>query len=269
MIKSGALDGFGRGRKNLYDALHEVLEQARRGQMALFNGSEMKIPLDKNSPPLSDWDEYTKLAKEKEVLGFYHSGHPLAEFRAILDELTPGGAPGLQELPADSRGRLGGTVDEIRVTKSRKGEPLHFVRVEDFRGSLEVVVFNDIYTRYEDHLFKGALVLISGRIVKENGQVRLVADEIMPLKEAAVKLATSIHLYLSVEGLSAAALGELRQLLAVQPGSCPVYLHLKIGQKTEVVQRLPSTFSVLPTEDLKKKLTHMFGETCLEVGYSE
>ncbi len=269
MIKAGAMDSFGGGRQSLYGMLPELLEQARRGQMALFDGPDLETHSDRSFTTPSDWDYSTKLAKEKEALGFYLSGHPLAEFRSFLEKVAPGGAARLGDLPGDSQGFLGGVIEEIRAIRSRKGEPLHFLRIEDYTGSMEVIVFADVYARFERYLFKGALALVRGRIAREPDQVRLVAEDVMFLEEAAQKLATSVRLHLSVEGFSRELLSDLRQLFKSQPGSCPVYLHFNIGQHTEVIQRLPPPFNVYPARDLIREITRRFGESSLEIIYGE
>ena len=237
--------------------------------MALFDGHGQDTHLDGGSATPSDWDYSTKLAKEKEALGFYLSGHPLVEFRSFLEKIAPGGAARLREFPGESRCTLGGIIEEVRAIRSRKGEPLHFLRIEDYTGSMEVIVFADVYARFERYLFRGGLALVRGRIARELDQVRLVAEEIMFLEEAVHKLATSVRLHLSVEGLSRESLSYLHRLLKSQPGSCPIYLHFKIGQHTVVIQRLPPSFNVLPARDLLAEITGRFGEESLEIRYSE
>ena len=269
MIKGGAMDSFGGGRQSLHGMLPGLLEQARRGQLALFDGHDQETHLDRSSAAPSEWDYSTKLAKEKETLGFYLSGHPLAEFRSFLEKVAPGGAARLRDLPGESRCILGGIIEEVRVVKSRKGEPLHFLRIEDYTGSMEVIVFADVYASFERYLFKGGLALVRGRIARELDQVRLVAEEIMFLAEAAMKLATSVRLHLSVEGFARESLSFLQQLLRSQPGSCPIYLHFNIGQHTEVIQRLPPACNVFPTRDLIAAITARFGEDSLEIIYGE
>jgi DNA polymerase-3 subunit alpha len=269
LIKAGALDSFRCGRQPLHDMLPEVVEQARRGQMALFDRCDMESQSVPSSSPAVEWDEATKVSREKEALGFYLSGHPLSEFRALVEELAPGGTARLGDLPGDSQSRLGGVVEEIRMVSSRKGEPLRFLRLEDFNGSVEVVVFADVHAEYQRYIYQGALLLVSGRVAKESGQVRLVADEIMLLEEAAADMASSVHLKLTVEGLSGEPLKELKQLFKTHPGSCPVYLHFGVGQQTVVVQKLPTSFRIRPNKELQVKLTKQFGKDCLEVRYEE
>jgi len=267
LIKAGALDSFHCGRLPLHQMVPEVIEQARRGQMALFDSCDLDSQSLPSASAQADWDESTKLAHEKAVLGFYLSGHPLSEYRSLMEKLTPGGAARLRNLPADSRSRLGGVVEEVRVISSRKNEPLHFLQVEDFSGSTEVTVFADVYGKYKSHIYAGALVLVSGRVAKEGGQVKLVADDIVSLEAAAVNLATSVRCHFTVEGLSKEALRELQQLLKTQPGSCPVYLHVGIGRQTEVVHKLPPAWAVRPTWELRRRLVEKFGESSLEIGY--
>jgi DNA polymerase-3 subunit alpha len=155
------------------------------------------------------------------------------------------------------------------MVSSRKGEPLRFLRLEDFNGSVEVVVFEDVHAEYQKYIYQGALLLVSGRVAKESGQVRLVADEIMLLEEAAADMASSVHLQLTVEGLSGEPLKELKQLLKTHPGSCPVYLHFGVGQQTVVVQKLPTSFRIRPNKELQGRLIKQFGKDCLEVRYQE
>jgi DNA polymerase-3 subunit alpha len=267
LIKAGALDNFHCARQQLLEMLPEVMEQARLGQMALFDSCDAESPSVHGSAATTEWEEATRLAREKEVLGFYLSGHPLDEFRSLLEELAPGGTARLLDLPEDSQSRLGGIVEQIRVISSRKQEPLRFLRVEDFTGFLEVVVFADVYAEYEKYIDEGALILASGRMAREEGQVRLVADEIMSLEGAAVHLATLVRVHLTVEGLAAQELRELQQILNSHQGSCPVYLHLNIGKDVEVVQELPSFCAVRPTAELTTRLVEIFGEDCVEVCY--
>jgi len=72
-----------------------------------------------------------------------------------------------------------------------------------------------------------------------------------------------------VEGLSGEPLKELKQLLKIYPGSCPVYLHFGVGQQTVVVQKLPTSFRIRPNKELQVRLTKQFGKDCLEVRYEE
>jgi DNA polymerase-3 subunit alpha len=269
LIKAGALDNINRDRQRLLGVLPDVMGRARQGQMALFNGSTEEASAVETDLISSKLELSTRFAQEKEALGFYLRGHPLSDYRSVLTELAPGGTESVRRVSAGSLSRLGGVVTQVRKISGRKNEPLWFLQLEDFDGSLEVVVFEDVYVQCEGYIDKEAQILVSGRVTREAGQVRLVAEQILPLETAAVQLATSIHLHITVEGFSAQELRELLKMIDSQPGSCQVYLHLRIGRQTEVILKLPSSRAVQPTRKLRAELTQRFGEHCLEVQYRE
>jgi DNA polymerase-3 subunit alpha len=269
LIKAGALDSFRCPRKRLFEMLSEVFEQARRGQMGLFNRCDQEVLLLEKTQSTLEWDEATKLAHEKEALGFYLSGHPLSEFVYLLEKLAPGGTAQVSRLPDGSRGRVGGVIEEIKSISSRKNEPLHFLKLEDLEGTLAVVVFADTRVTPELGLEKGARVLVMGRVARADGRIRLVADEIVSLEEAAASKAVSVHLHLRVEGITPRELEKLRQIMSDYPGTCPISLHFYLGRFVEVVQRLSSAYTVRLDRQLEQRLREAFGERCLEVRYEE
>jgi len=269
LIKAGALDCLGTGRKRLVSMLPEVMDEARSGQIALFEAVPEDGPASEALGGEPEWSELERLAHEKEALGFSLSAHPLGQYRALLEQLTPGGTAQIGRLHEGARARVGGVIRSVREGRSRKDEPIYFVGLEDFAGSLEVVVFADTLAGFGKGLERGAVILIAGRVARDADRVRLVADEMVPLDEAAVGLATSVRLHLHTQGLSKERLERLDKVIRAHPGRCGLFLHLHLGQQTEVVQQLPETSAVRPDgafeEDLRKEL----GELRLEIRYGE
>jgi DNA polymerase-3 subunit alpha len=267
IIKAGALDSFGYNRSRLVEMLPAIMEEVRLGQMTLFNRTDGDAQAVLSSPAEAEVDESSRLAQEKEVLGFYVTSHPLSKYGPLLESIAPGGMGDLQRLSSGSQVRVGGIVEQIRIRSSRKGEPIYFLRLEQLHGSVDVLVFLDVYADYEAYIKKGALVLVDGRVSREGVRLRLIVDQIMLLEKAAVHLAKSVHLHLQAEGLSQQGLSELQRLVASEPGSSPVYLHIHIGRQTEVVHKLPLTRAVSPTMELRAELAGTFGEDCVEIRY--
>jgi DNA polymerase-3 subunit alpha len=267
LIKAGALDCLGAGRKRLVSLLPEVMNEARSGQMALFEAVLEDAPQAEAGE--LDWSELERLAYEKETLGFSLSAHPLGEYRALLKQLSPGGTAQISRLHEGARARVGGVIRAVKEGRSRKNEPLHFVELEDFSGSLEVVVFADTLAGFGKGLERGAVILIAGRVARDADRVRLVADDMAPLDEAAVGLATSVHLHLHTQGLSRERLERLEKVIRAHPGRCGLFLHLHLGQHTEVVQKLPETSAVRPDSAFQEDLRKELGELRLEMRYGE
>jgi DNA polymerase-3 subunit alpha len=269
LIKGGALDCLGIGRKRLLSLLPEVMDEARSGQIALFGSAR-----EDGSPaaPVGEgpeWSDLERLAHEREALGFSLSAHPLGEYRSLLEQLAPGGTAEISRLHEGVRARVGGMIRSVREGRSRKDEPLHFVGLEDFSGSLEVVVFADTLAGFGKELERGSVILVAGRVARDADRVRLVADDLVLLHEAAVSLATSVHLHLHTQALSRQRLERLEQVIRAHPGRCGLFLHLHLGQQTEVVQQLPATSAVRPDPAFQKDLRNELGELRLEIRYGE
>jgi len=189
LIKAGAFDRLGARRSQLMAALDEAIEgaqevQRRRqeGQLSFFDleidlGEKPDQPSD--HPPgspatsfarrgdvLPDLDEFpapTLLAMEKEVLGLYLSGHPLAQYEAELRQKITATSTKLAELPEGSRVVMGGLVVASRRVNTRRGEQMLFVTLEDLTGTVEVVVFPRVFREARDLLERDRAILITGR----------------------------------------------------------------------------------------------------------
>jgi DNA polymerase-3 subunit alpha len=269
LIKGGALDCLGTGRKRLLSLLPEVMDEARSGQITLFGLTPKDGPPPEAVDEGPEWSELERLAHEKEALGFSLSAHPLGEYRSLLKQLAPGGTAQITRLHEGVRARVGGIVASVRQGRSRKDEPLHFVGLEDFSGLLEVVVFADTLAGFGKELERGSVILVGGRVARDADRVRLVADDLMLLHEAAVSLASSVHLHVHSQGLSRERLEKLEKVIHAHPGRCGLFLHLHLGQQTEVVQQLPATSAVRPDPAFQKDLRQELNELRLEIRYGE
>jgi len=269
LIKAGALDSVEGGRKRLFGLLAEVMDEARSGQMGLFGGASEDGPGAGQTGGDPEWSDLQRLAYEKDALGFTLGTNPLAGYDALLDQITPGGIARICELHEGARARAGGLIRSVRASRSQKNEPLHFVELEDFSGLLEVVVFADTLAGFGKPLERGAAVLAIGRMAREGNRLRLVGDELLLLDEAAINLATSVHLHIHGEGLERERMEKIARVLQAHPGPCGLFLHLHLGQQAEVVQKLPGTLAVRPDLRLKQDLRKELGEHRLEIRYGE
>jgi DNA polymerase-3 subunit alpha len=263
LIKAGALDCFGCGRKRLLETLPEIFEQAKRGQMGLFNDCSRGPAALEGGLGAAEWDEPARLAHERDALGFYLSDHPLSRYLYLLEKVAPGGTAAVRRLGTGSQALAGGVVEEVRSISSRRDEPLRFLRLEDLEGTLEVVAFADTLVVPEQGLEKGACILVSGL----DERVRLIAAEVVSLEEAATGGAVSVHLHLEVEGMSPPRLRKLARIIGDYPGGCPIFLHFHLGRSVEVVQRLASGSAVRLERQLEQRLGEALGEECLQVRY--
>ena len=181
------MDSFGeRGQMlgNIEALLQYNKEQAKAptNQDSLFGlmTNSTSVPTLKLAP-VPEASSTERLGWEKELLGLYLSGHPLEKYRAMLEkrEVTIGT---LKATPKEGQVVvLGGLIDEIRPIATKKGDNMLFMKLTDFTGTLEVVVFPRVLAEFKNILLPEACVAIKGKISLRNGEVSMLAEKVKKL----------------------------------------------------------------------------------------
>ncbi|HEY6844403.1 MAG TPA: hypothetical protein VI391_09560, partial [Thermoanaerobaculia bacterium] len=181
LIKSGSFDSFGLTRKALFDSVESTADSAQRvkdererGQVSLFGGAAGFSPPATKTVAAPEWPEEEKLRHEKETLGFYITGHPLNKYREELQLFATATTETLHQ-HVDEVVNIGGIVSNLKRSKIKKGPNegklmAKFVLDDQF-GSVDVVVFSDLYAKYVRWLDNGLAVLLTAS-VKDTGGVQ-------------------------------------------------------------------------------------------------
>ncbi|MBI5570796.1 MAG: DNA polymerase III subunit alpha [Desulfomonile tiedjei] len=252
LIKCGAFDGLGPTRRAMADALDSVLEQAasfhkeqNEGQFNLFATScepgEASSLIDVPIPEKPEWDEQTKLNHEKEIMGFYVTGHPLMNYEPIIAKYTNASSETLSEAPTASTVRLAGMVKRVKEINTKKGERMAFIALEDLAGTIEITVFSDLYLQHRDLLQSGEPVIVSGVREGDKESPKVLAQEICRIQDAMKKFSKGIEITISARGTDPGKIGDLKKILQRHRGALPVKLHVVIPNRTETVISLHST----------------------------
>jgi len=235
LIKAGALDSLGGRRPQLMTGLDRAMELGQNrqraalvGQHGLFGSDREPEPVSQESlPDVPQWTEAERLAGEKEVLGFYVTGHPLEKYRAALVKLTRQDTSSLLDLSNDAPVTLGGILASLRVKPSKKGDLWASGVLEDLRGTAELLVFPQTLQQVQNVLKPETALLIKGRIRKEeNGPVRVVVSDVQPLTMVANNGKPELLIRVNLAGVPDGRLEELHSLLAKHPGENPVIFEL-------------------------------------------
>ncbi len=274
LIQAGAFDSFGIPRARLFNSLETALERAQTAlkmraarQMDMFGGLGMESQGEGDDwlPPASDWDELEKLAREKEALGIYLSGHPLEKYRRQLQALTDITIPDLVDRSENGAVTIGGLVVALKETMTKKGDRMAFVTLEDQGGSVEVVVFSDIFQRTAGLLqTPGLPLLIRGTVAQEEKGSKIIAQEIRSLQVESEKIPTDLHLHLHTDGLDQDLLTRLRDILQRHCGPIPAFLHFISPQTPEEILALPPHLHLKPSAALKEEINQLFNYTALD-----
>jgi DNA polymerase-3 subunit alpha len=208
LIKSGAMDSLGR-RAQLMDALDKAMEQAQKtardrdaGQHGLFGIFEESGPAESAAerlPNVPDWDESVRLANEKEILGFWISGHPLEKYREKIEDLHALKTSDVLAMKSSTAKNeditVGGLISGVRIAKTRKGDLMAGLVIEDLHGRVEAAVFPEAYKRLQEKVKLEIPVLVKAAVrVEEDAAPKLFINDITPLDEAKVKLPRSLRI---------------------------------------------------------------------------
>ncbi|OCA91370.1 DNA polymerase III subunit alpha [Bacillus sp. FJAT-27225] len=260
LVHSGSFDEFGVDRASLLASIDIAIEHAQLmrpeedGQAGLF-GSEDFMPEPKymEVDPIRLED---KLAFEKEVLGFYLSSHPLSMHEKALKE---NGAKFIAELSNRTGfASVGIYVTSSKVIRTKKGEPMSFLTMNDSTGDLEAVAFPDVYRKYSKLLNQGRMAVVEGKTEERNGKLQFMIRSAFDIEEwVAVHQKERLYLRLTAVNQETGRLTELKELLSSNKGTAEVVLHYDGANKTI---KLGSAHQVMPTESLLQELKRFLGE---------
>ena len=264
LVKCGAFDFTGEFRSALFAEIDGVLAASASshrdraaGQVSLFDD----LPADTASPKrpsnsVPPWPQAEMLAYEKELLGFYVTGHPLDEYRSVLESGKYRPIQSLAAMDDKATVQVAGslTVVERRFTK-KDSKPFAIVTLEDLTGSLEVKIWSEAYTKCASHLEQGRVVAVTGRLDKRDDTPSLVASEIKPLKPGApAQSPESAPVVLSFqrESTTEAVLQEVKRLVEESPGSQRLELEFVNDDGGRV--RMKAAQGVRCSSELREKL---------------
>jgi DNA polymerase-3 subunit alpha len=252
LIKAGAMDSFG-PRGQVAAALDKAIERAQKsqkdaaaGQSGLFGGifDAGDAPAAKREaealPPAPDWDEHTRLQNEKEVLGFFVSGHPLDKYREKLRNLTVvDTATAIEMKPEPQNFRRGqneqsneiqiaGVISGLKVAKSKRGEMYAQATLEDSVGKIELIAFSTAYQKLAERLKIDVPVLVRGVLRgEEDSAPKLSVSNIQALEDVTIKLPESLRIRVPLDHPDAALLEKLQAIFVAAPGPGKLLLDLE------------------------------------------
>ncbi|MGZ4813430.1 MAG: DNA polymerase III subunit alpha [Terriglobales bacterium] len=277
LIKSGAMDGLGR-RAQLMAVLDRAIEGAQKtqrdaesGQHGLFGVFQQEeVSASQNKlPETPDWDEHTRLANEKEILGFFISGHPLEKYRDKLEDLR---ALSTEEIGAltkstgkDENITTAGIITNLRVLKSKRGDFYAQGALEDMTGSVEMLVFPEAYRKLQDKVKLEVPVLIRGGVrIEEGANPKLTVNDILPLEDAKVPLPNSLRIRVPLETANESTVDALHTLCAQQKGAAKVLFDVERQGDFMVVMEAEG-YNVLPDRNFIARVEELCGRGAVRV----
>ena len=272
LIKCGAFDSTGAKRSQMMAALESALDYGQRvqrerndPQMGLFDLGENQPSINAPAlPEIGEWDEKQFLAFEKESLGFYLAGHPLMRYEDLLDKFTNANAISIKELKDNGVVRIGGLVQNSKTIKTKKGDMMAFVTIEDMHAAVEVIVFARVFANVRDLLVEDKPLLVQGQVQKDEQSVKILADTVIPIEKAEETWTASVHFNLETSRTNREILMDLHDILERHPGVCPAFLHLRSPDNTDSIIALPDTMKLKAGGALNREVSNFLGYHAVE-----
>jgi DNA polymerase-3 subunit alpha len=235
LIKAGALDSLGARRSQMVAVLDRAMELGQKrqreeasGQHGLFlAGTEEQAAPALALPDIPEWSETERLAGEKEVLGFYVTGHPLEKHAARIAGLAQYDSSSLDALDNEARVTLAGILTDLRVRPSKKGDMWATGILEDMRGTVELLVFPQALQELRSVLKPDTALLVKGRVRhEENARPRVVVSDARPLEGEAGGTMPALLVRVNLEQASENVVESVEKLLDAFPGDHPIVFEL-------------------------------------------
>jgi len=280
LIKCGALDNFGASRAKMFTGLDMILERAQKiqkekssGQLSFFDQSITNSCFSKGADVLADckeWPEPQLLSFEKDMLGFYVSGHPLARYAKQLKRFVSCSTASLHEHKDQDIIKIVGLIAKIKQTLTRaKQEKMAILKLEDLDGAVEVLVFPRAFAKISRYILPNTIAHVRGTLNLTEDTPKIIAEDLFPFEEI-YKLITAMSINLS--GVKENIFESLKTLLSEHKGNIPIYLRLDTclsGRQAPVKSRVQMVVGenlyVLPSEKLIRDLDELLGEERLSL----
>ena len=238
---------------------NKAQSEENSAQQSLFGGeSGMQIPMPK-VPSCEPYGELEKLKIEKDVVGFYISGHPLDQFKFEIDSFAKSKFEDLQELDqrVGSELTLAGIVTEVANRVTKNGKPFGIMTIEGYDDSHTFYLFSDDYLKFKEFMVDGWFLFVKGVVItKQWGDQRpeFKINSIQLLSEIRDKLSKAVQLDLKPSKINKDLLDQIESILEEHPGKCSLKLNLVDEQENISLDLLSRRFMVSPSDDLLSSL---------------
>ncbi|HIJ77977.1 MAG: DNA polymerase III subunit alpha [Desulfobulbaceae bacterium] len=269
LIKAGAFDSLGGKRSQYFAILDQAMEQAQAtqrdrlsGQISLF-AVMPQDEIDKSSaielPNIPEWDEKDRLIFEKETVGFYITGHPLDNYRQDIKAVADTDLVGLAQWGDNQPVRVGGLVRDYKEHRSKKGDRMAFITLEDTSGAAEVVIFPTTFAESGHLLTANEPIIILGTAKQEEHGAKIIAESVDTLDQAASKYINGTRILLYSDRINRQKLEAVKTKVREFHGPCPVALTIHFDGRGEVDIDTPNDFTVRPCREFSEQVEKTLG----------
>ncbi|MEE4312639.1 MAG: DNA polymerase III subunit alpha [candidate division KSB1 bacterium] len=268
LIQAGAMDSIEGHRAQLYASVETAVTYAQHylarksgGQTTFFEPGDADG--DPDYPDLSDvaeWTENEVLQNEKDMLGFYFSGHPLSKFESEVRMFSTTDVCDLHSLKDGSLVRVGGTITQVKKHIDKKDREMAFITIEDFTGSAEILAFSDAYSKYQYLIEADKMVLCVGKLSMKDveDEPKILLDEVIPLWDVWDKCSKNLCIMMKTDQVEDDRIRDVGNIIQKNLGDCPILINVVTPDNGEYLLRTKN-MKAKPTSHLVSELQRCVG----------
>jgi DNA polymerase-3 subunit alpha len=274
LIRCGAFDAGGIHRARLFNGIEtaigraaEALRDKASGQCSMFDmmgaAEETSTGSDEELPDVTPWSESDMLAAEKELIGFFISGHPLARYEWELNKFALTRMKDFSQLAPGTRTRVGGMIVETRKLFTKKDQkPMATFRIEGLEGSISAIMFADSYAEYGHHIVEDATAMFGGvwEQKRDSDELQFQVLEIFPLEQASSQFCDRVSIHLPEMGVNEYILAKLKAAVTEFHGNAPLHLCIEFVDGPKAFINAAHEYKVRPCAGLEHKIEQTIGE---------
>jgi DNA polymerase-3 subunit alpha len=266
LIQAGAFDSLQENRAQLFSAVERAMsygqaaqESRAKGQNSLFDLSGAKIQLRPILPPVPPWSEAEVLSREKSVLGFYVSGHPLQKYAEEIEAFATVKLGSVEQFKTNTTARVCGIVTAVKKKIDKRGNLMAFVEIEDFTGKGECIVFSDAYQKYGKLLEPDSMVMVSGKGELNGETLKVIVNEVIPMDKLRERFTKSVVLNVNLDQVNEQTVVEMREVIEKHRGSCVCYFRVSGGGYEENSIYWTRKYTVEPSAQFLEAMKQLLG----------
>jgi DNA polymerase-3 subunit alpha len=267
LVQAGAFDSQAEHRAKYFENIERAVTfgqasqtEQSNGQSSLFESVSAHTMTDIKYPVLSDvvpWGELDKLMREKSVLGFYVSGHPLLRFDQEIKEFSNVRFGDVSSFKSGGTARACGIVASVKKKIDRRNNTMAFVTLEDFGGKAECVVFSDSFAKHQALLQPDSMIMVIGKGEISGDTMKIVVNEIYPMEKVKEKFTRKIILSINIGAIKENTISQLRHVMEQNQGNCPCFFNVQDASSTRMFRT--TRFSVEPSGKFLDEVSRMLG----------
>jgi DNA polymerase III subunit alpha len=277
LIKAGAFDSLGAKRSQLMAMLDQAIEdgaaaqrEREMGQTSIFgedvNGSgSAHGNVEPTLPNVPEWDQAQRLKYERELTGFYITAHPLARYEATIHTLATATTAGITELSDGKEVRLCGIIAAVKSMLTKKGDRMAYVTLEDLQGTVEVIVFPDLFKTVGDLIAPERLIRVTGTIDRGDKGTKIRGTKVEPLADVQTQTIKRIHIRLAARPEVKDQLPRLLDVFKRHPGATAVSLTFRTDGALEADTAPLPHLTVSATEHFVADVEEVLGKGALSL----